>query len=406
MVLALASPHVQSYTKLTRDGADKIGVLSFGSIQTPIVTDGSRLYFMEEQPNAENGISQVSVSGGDTAIIPTPFPNTAIVGVSPSGSDLLYYAWVANELETPLWVMPALGGSPRRIGETTTDATWSADGRIVFTRGHDLYVADGDGDHPHKLADIAGFPVWPRWSPDGRVLRFTEHDARKDSSFLWEVLADGTQLHPLLPAWSNYGTECCGSWTPDGKHFVFQSTRSGRTDLWVIREKQRWWGKTSKEPVQLTAGPMSLTKPLPSKDGRRRFALGTELRGELVRYDSKSDQFVPDLNAISATAVVFTRDGEWVTYLIYPGGLLFRSRSDGSQRLQLTFVPMEVTAPRWSPHGQQIVFMGRMPGLGWKPYLVKFRRRRQSAGIGPDARDPRRCRLVSRREYLGVRWIS
>jgi dipeptidyl aminopeptidase/acylaminoacyl peptidase len=43
---------------------------------------------------------------------------------------------------------------------------------------------------------------------------------------------------------------------------------------------------------------------------------------------------------------------------------------DGSQRLQLTFAPFEVIAPRWSPDGTQIVFMGRRRGLGWRLYVV------------------------------------
>ena len=62
--------------------------------------------------------------------------------------------------------------------------------------------------------------------------------------------------------------------------------------------------------MQLTAGPMSLSRPLPSKDGKKLFALGTQLRGELVRYDAKSGQFVPYMDGISAMGVAFSRDGE------------------------------------------------------------------------------------------------
>ena len=49
---------------------------------------------------------------------------------------------------------------------------------------------------------------------------------------------DGTNLHPLLASWNNPPSECCGSWTSDGKYFVFQSTRHGRTDVWALREKE------------------------------------------------------------------------------------------------------------------------------------------------------------------------
>jgi Tol biopolymer transport system component/DNA-binding winged helix-turn-helix (wHTH) protein len=363
-------PRVLNYTQITKDGADKIEVASIGSIPPPLVTDGSRLYFTEQEHWGRNVVGQVSVTGGETAMIPTPFPNAAVLGISPSGSDLLVYTWQANELLTPLWAVPILGGTPRRVGEVTTDATWSSDGQIVYGQGHDLYVAKSDGSQHRRLASVAGLPVWPRWSPDGKVLRFTEHDPNKDSSSLWQVAADGTQLHLLLPDWSQHAAECCGNWTPDGKYFVFQSTRSGRTDLWAIREKQNSWRKADREPVQLSAGPMSLSRPLPSQDGKKLFALGTQLRGELVHYDAQSHQFVSYMEGISATGVAFSRDGAGAAYVAYPEGTLWRSRLDGSERLQLTFAPMEVLAPRWSPEGKQIVFMGRQPGYGWKLYLV------------------------------------
>lgn len=211
--------------------------------------------------------------------------------------------------------------------------------------------------------------MWPRMSPDGTVLRFTEHDPKSDSSSLWEVAADGSHLHPLLVEWSNHGAECCGNWTPDGRFFVFQSTRSGRTDLWVLCEKNGW-RRARVQPAQLTAGPMSLSLPPPSKDGQKLFALGDKKRGELVRYEAKSGQFVPYLGGISAVDLVFSPDGNWVAYVTFPEGDLWRTRLDGGQRLQLTFPPMEVHAPRWSPDGKQIAFMGRDPGKVWKIYVT------------------------------------
>jgi len=120
----------------------------------------------------------------------------------------------------------------------------------------------------------------------------------------------------------------------------------------------------------LAAGPMSLSLPLPSKDGKRLFALGVKKRGALVRYDYKSGQFVPYLSGISAIGAAFSRDGEWVAYVTYPEGNLWRSKADGSQKLQLTFAQMDVFSPRWSPDGTRIAFMGRSPGKAWKIYLL------------------------------------
>jgi dipeptidyl aminopeptidase/acylaminoacyl peptidase len=164
------------------------------------------------------------------------------------------YSFLSYESEVPLWIVPVLGGSPRRVGKMLVlDASWSADGQIVFTNEHDIYISRVDGTESRKLASAPGFPAWPRWSPRGDVLRYTNYDPSTDSSSLWEVSRDGTRIRPLLPGWSRHGVECCGNWTSDGRYFLFQSTHNGRTDIWAIREKQNWWQAASEEPVQLTA---------------------------------------------------------------------------------------------------------------------------------------------------------
>lgn len=371
---------VQNYTQITNDGADKATVFSVGSVPPPIVTDGSRLYFTEGHESG-NAIGEVSVRGGETALVSTPFQNAVVAGISPSGAELLFYTFVSSEIQVPFWTIPMLGGSPRRVGSfLAQDAAWAAGGQITYIKEHDIYICNPDGTESRKVVSVPGLPAWPRWSPSGAVLRFSEYDPKRDSTSVWEVSRDGSHLHPVLPAWNGQKTECCGDWTPDGKYFVFQSTREGRTDLWAIREKERWWRNASQKPIQLTAGPMSLSRPLVSKDGKRIFVLGEKLRGELVRYDAKSNQFVPYLAGISAVGLAFSRDGDWVTYVAYPEGTLWRSKGDGSERLQLTFSPFEAVAPRWSPDGKRIAFTGRKPGQAWKVYVIL-----PEAGSSPQA---------------------
>jgi len=115
---------------------------------------------------------------------------------------------------------------------------------------------------------------------------------------------------------------------------------------------------------------MSFSEPLPSKDGKKLFVLGALARGELTRYDPKSAQFIPFLSGISADSVNFSKDGQWVTYVSFPEGILWRSKLDGSQRIQLTYPPLTPVLPSWSPDGQQIVFYGLLPGQNSKIYTV------------------------------------
>src|SRR5205823_1606901 len=51
-------------------------------------------------------------------------------------------------------------------------------------------------------------------------------------------------------------------------------------------------------------------------------------------------------------------------------GTIWRSRLDGSERLQLTFPPMYARVPRWSPDGTRISFQGGAPGRPEKIYVI------------------------------------
>ena len=46
----------------------------------------------------------------------------------------------------------------------------------------------------------------------------------------------------------------------------------------------------------------------------------------------------------------------WVAYVTYPDHSLWRSRADGTERLQLTYAPMQATYPFISPDGKRIAF--------------------------------------------------
>jgi len=359
----LPPPKILRYVQLTSDGQQKLH----------LVTDGSRLYF-DRTSGGPSTLAQVSATGGETLPVPTPFENCFVYDISPSHSELLVGSFSPLQTKLPLWLLPVPGGSARRLGDLlAADGTWSPDGqKILYALGRDLYLAKGDGTEARKIVTAGGFPAHPRWSPDGTKLRFSIYNSPNQTSFssLWEVSADGTNLHPLLPGWNNPSTECCGNWTPDGKYFVFQSEREGMTNIWAIREQRGFFRKSSGEPVQLTQGPISLSTPVPSVDGQKLFVVGTQRRGELVRYDAKSGQFVPYLSGISAEHLNFSRDGEWVAYITYPETTLWRSKVDGTSRLQLTFPPMRAILPHWSPDGERIAFVGRTAGNPWKVYTV------------------------------------
>jgi serine/threonine protein kinase/Tol biopolymer transport system component len=333
-------------------------------------TDGSRLYlqYVSSVLAGSSSIGQVASTGGDVVPISAPSLSMRILSVSPDGSSLLVSDEPGTAFDGPLWALPVLGGLPRRLGDTLGHAAaWTPDGqRLVYAKGNDLFLAKSDGSESHILVHLAGWPSGPQWSLDGRSLRLTLQNQKTNATALWEVSADGTNPHPLLLSWHNPPSECCGVWTPDGKHFIFSSQGS----IWELQEKIRWLHKNSFEPVQLTSGPLALFSPMPGKDGRKLFVVGRKPRGELVQYESKSQRFIPLLSGISAEQVSYSKDGQWVAYVTFPEGALWRSKADGNQRLQLSYSPLYASMPRWSPDGKKIAFFSVNSGKPSRIYVV------------------------------------
>jgi Tol biopolymer transport system component len=120
----------------------------------------------------------------------------------------------------------------------------------------------------------------------------------------------------------------------------------------------------------LTAGPLSFDFLIPSSDGKKLFVDAAQGRAELVRYDSKSQQFVPYLSGISAGELDYSPDGKWIGYVSYPDNTLWRSRADGTEPLQLTYAPVAAGLPRWSPDGARIAYVDVRPGRPWKIFVI------------------------------------
>jgi eukaryotic-like serine/threonine-protein kinase len=353
-------PRVLNTTQLTHDGIPKTG----------LVTDGSRLYINEQGGTMQ--IVQASTNGGDVSPIVTPFPNVTALDISPDHTQLLVANPQGTSSEAPFWSLPLPSGVPRRLGDIVgihSGGTWSPDGKlIVFAKGSDLYQANADGTEPRKLVSVAAGLAWmPRFSPDGTRIRFS---VETSAYSLWEIRSDGSDLHAVFSPGHGPTDSCCGQWTPDGHYFFFLSSNGTVRNVWALRESGGLLRRRSPAPFQLTTGPLSFGSLASSSDGRKLFVDAFQGRAELVRYDPKAQQFVPFLSGISAGELDYSRDRQWITYVSYPDATIWRSRADGSDRLQLTYPPSEAGLPRWSPDGRQVVYSAALPGRPWRIFLV------------------------------------
>ncbi|MBV8894937.1 MAG: PD40 domain-containing protein [Acidobacteriaceae bacterium] len=349
-------PVISNYVQLTHDGRPK----------RLVATDGSRIY-MASGTESSFTTEEMSVAGGEERRIATPYPNMIACDLSPDGSELLVIQAEGDPHTGPLWAISVPGGSPRRLGGIQgTAAAWSPDGKMLaYASKGDLFLARADGSAPRKLISFneALTTLHMTWSPDGKHLRCGMWDPRDHpdgKEVVRDVSLDGKATGALLRlrTWELHGGPMpLGRWTTDGKNFVFEA----EGQLWTLPARSGFLRSHPAEPVQLTFSPMWLECPMPSKDGKKLFAVGRVFRGELVRYALDSGQFLPFLGGISAEYVDFSKDHQWVAYVAYPEGTLWRSRADGSERRQLTSPPGYVVLPRWSPDGRTILFSSEAP---------------------------------------------
>lgn len=353
-------------TQITHNGRIAPGAPSMESLPAT-ATDGARI-FSSIIENGRAQLSQVSIANGDVLplSIPSEIAAPSLGDLSPDGSRLLLRNHLSAESEQALWVVPVDGGSALRVANILAhDATWMPDGDgILYAAGNQLLVTHLKDDTSTVMATLPGRAFWLRWSPDGKLLRFTIIDPIAHTMSLWELAAGSRTARPVLPKWSNPASECCGTWTSDGRYFVFQSGHDGGEDLWRLR------GKSLKGPVKVTNGPLRYEAPLAARSGHRIFFLGLDTQSELLRYASDRKEFVPENNFLSAASRVdYSRDRSWVAWTDAQGRL-WRARSDGSEELQLTPDAMQVFLAHWSPDGKQLALMAREPGKAWHLYSI------------------------------------
>ncbi|HEX5475673.1 MAG TPA: hypothetical protein VFX12_13520 [Vicinamibacterales bacterium] len=155
---------------------------------------------------------------------------------------------------------------------------WSPDGtRIAFTSNRDgnpeIYVMNKDGSGLHRLTNSPAIDVSPTWSPAGAQIAFTSD--RTGSPQIYVMNADGTGLQKITsesycdrPTWSpapynqiayasragggyvikvfdvatreskqisdSIGSNESPAFAPNGRHLAFTSTRSGKTQIFVM----------------------------------------------------------------------------------------------------------------------------------------------------------------------------
>jgi TolB protein len=168
---------------------------------------------------------------------------------SPDGTRIMFSSSMYGNPE--LFIADANGGRPKRLTYSTggsTSPSWNPKTgqqvSFVSDRGGtpQVYTMDADGGNIAKvdLPDM-GYVIDPAWSPNGQLLAFSWR--RPDGNY--DIYIMDVVSHQLLQLTRDAGRNERPSWAPDGRHLVFESTRTGSRQIWTMLAD-------GSEPRQLT----------------------------------------------------------------------------------------------------------------------------------------------------------
>ena len=285
----------------------------------------------------------------------------AFVSTRESAKQLNYEIFYVPPTGGDIWVMPALGGSPRRIAEAGNFPSWLPDGSsLVFTGGGEdtkkIYRVSAAGGEvreiplrPPEGTPQSRFLLHPTVSPDGKWIL-----VQADRDRVVTAPSEGGPVQLL----------CRGVrpiWAPDGRSVIYSSAEAGKNlALWRIPvdpESGRDGGPA--EPI--TVGRGVDTQATISRSGSEIAFTAYEqtFNLETIPIDAESGRVTGGVKALTAgrnniDRSMFSPDGRSVVYS--NGGRIWRL-DPGQAAYPLTSDPaFQDNQPRWSPDGRSIAF--------------------------------------------------
>lgn len=356
-------------------------------------------------------LAYASTQGGDSDIWVTQPGTEEAVNRTPDNAwedthprwspDGRWIAFFSERSGGGYFVMPALGGTPRRVASWPPDGpypgppAWSPDGEeLAFARGQTgvpwiEIVTVGSGESRRVV-----LPTRPRsdvvadlsWSPNDRFLTYR----RAISPFaatgeLWLTVPSTGQSRQLT---AGIHRDISPAWSTSSSELLFISDRAGSPDLWRLGIGPH--GRARGSPVQLTAG-MELTDIAVRPDGRQlAYTRGRRVLDvfrapvptdrpvtwadvEQLTFDEADFESV-DVDDRGRLLLSSDRSGNWDIFL---------RPADGGSLQRLTTDPELDAGPAWKPDGTGLVFYSSRSGHRQIWLMSLEDRRPQQLTYGP-----------------------
>jgi Tol biopolymer transport system component len=302
---------------------------------------------------------------------------------SPDGRSIAFMR-VLSPVRSGIFLIPALGGPERKVGETASlriywsqpsiswspDSKWLAfsdvDPENIFTLSGltpaSLFLLSVETGEKRRLTSHALRPAVdaaPAFATDGRALAFVRMSSSPISDLYLIPFSSGfiPAAEPRrLTSLNRFTTS--PAWTPDQKELLFASGSWENTRLWRV-------------PVSGTHAPRRLDfagdhtdHPAISHQGRLAFSqMSSDVNIWRTDLSQPGGKAGPPISLIASTHTdinpQFSPDGKRIAFCSDRSGSMevWICDRDGSNAMQVTSMGAAVTgSPRWSPDGMSIVY--------------------------------------------------
>jgi len=336
--------------------------------------DGSSVVYASDRTGSfEIYVKQVQPGGAEITLT-SDGKNNMEPSWSPDGSRIAYY----NAADRGIYVIPSLGGQPRKLTDFGSQPAWSLDSKRVYFRSEGVLTTSFTGLMPGTISTLWSVssdggkaePLTTRDQPAGRhtvprsSLR-TDHVAfltmqSHQGSSLWEMDPKEKQPRQILTG----GPDAYDfTYAADGLNLYLLASDNGTLGIYYLKRDPVTRKPEGKPELLTPVEYVQLRNIATSPKGNRLVYSATTMSSNLWQtwVDGRTEALTQE-SAFRNSQPVFSPDGGKIAYFLRNRGQMgdiYVIDADGKNPRQITHTPGGDYLASWSSDGSSLLYASR-----------------------------------------------